>query len=116
MRENRLSGSMRGEARRSLALASQPARFAYSTHGQRIANLVSPEYISKHRYSLKFPYIALDTITNHVVKIRDRPSEFSVPQTLIMPPSRYEWPSSKSLPWHRVVIRLTARDVRTFNG
>ena len=32
MRENRLSGSMRGEARRSLACASQSVRFAYSTH------------------------------------------------------------------------------------
>ena len=31
MRENRLSGSMRGEARRSLACASQSVRFAYST-------------------------------------------------------------------------------------
>ena len=32
MRENRPSGSMRGEARRSLASASQSVRFAYSTH------------------------------------------------------------------------------------
>jgi hypothetical protein len=31
MRENRLSGSMRGEARRSLAPASHSVRFAYST-------------------------------------------------------------------------------------
>ena len=33
MRENRPSSSMRGEARRSLAPASQSVRFAYSTHG-----------------------------------------------------------------------------------
>jgi len=39
MRENRLSGSMRDEARRSLALASQPARFAYSTENPRYSRV-----------------------------------------------------------------------------
>ena len=37
MRENRLSGSMRGEARRSLACASQSVRFAYSTYSSHSA-------------------------------------------------------------------------------
>ena len=48
MRENRPSGSMRGEARRSLASASQSVRFAYSTYTPR-GSSYSPAMLKQRR-------------------------------------------------------------------
>jgi len=66
MRENRLSGSMRGEARRSLALASQPARFAYSTHGQQKRSQKSKRW-EKFRAVREFHVSAAGTLRSCLV-------------------------------------------------